>query len=358
METIILTRDDIAQIVGRLGLNQLMDSVIKELRNTFFNFDAALTQVRTRDGFTYQTPYPGVLEWMPVMQAGDFAVIKVVSYNPGNPLIYQMPTIVSTLSLYNICTGHLMALADGTFATALRTGAASAIASEVLANPASEVVGLVGGGAQAVTQLHALSRLFDIKRALVYDIDSEVAATFAERCRFLDLDIRRSTLRELEEESDIICTATSVGIGAGPVIEGTNLKPWVHINAVGSDLPNKIELPLHLLQESLVCPDYRSQAVVEGECQQLEDDAIGPELIELVKRAPSYQSYQLSKTVFDSTGFALEDKVSMEVLLSLAKKLGVGQTLPVESIAFDPMDPYSFARESLAESLVKMATTV
>ncbi len=358
MDTIILTKDDIAEIVNRVGLHQLMDEIINELRKTFRSFDDELTQVRTRDGFSYLTPYPGVLEWMPVMQVDDFAVIKVVSYNPGNPMLYQVPTIISTLSLYNIRTGHLMALTDGTFATALRTGAASAIASEVLANPASEIVGLVGCGAQAVTQLHALSRLFDIKRVLAYDTDNSVLASLPERCRFLELDIRLAPRAEVEAESDIICTATSVGIDAGPVIDGTNLKPWVHINAVGSDLPRKIELPLALLRESLVCPDYRAQAVVEGECQQLVAEEIGPELITLVKNAPDYKPYQKSKTVFDSTGFALEDKAAIQVLLALAREVGVGKTLPVESIALDPMDPYSFAREHVGDELARTASAV
>ena len=261
MDTIILTKDDVAEIVSRVGVHQLMDEIIDELRKTFRNFDDDLTQVRKRDGFSYLTPFPGVLEWMPVMQVDEYAVIKLVAYNPANPVLYQMPTIVSTLSLYNVRNGHLMALTDGTFATALRTGAASAIASEVLANPNSEVIGLVGCGAQAVTQLHAHSRLFDIKRVLAYDTDDSVLASFPERCRFLDLDIQIVPRQELEEESDIICTATSVGLNAGPVIDGRNVKSWVHINAVGSDLPGKIELPLQLLNESLVCPDYRAQAV-------------------------------------------------------------------------------------------------
>lgn len=358
MDTIILTKDDIAEIVNRVGLHQLMDDIIDELRTTFRNFDDGLTQVRTRDGFSYLTPYPGVLEWMPVMQVDDFAVIKVVSYNPGNPFLYQVPTIISTLSFYNIRTGHLMALTDGTFTTALRTGAASAIASEILANPASEVIGLVGCGAQAVTQLHALSRLFNIKRVLAYDVDSKVLATFPERCRFLNLNIQLVPREKLEEESDIICTATSVGLDAGPVIDDRRLKSWVHINAVGSDLPHKIELPLSLLKESLVCPDYRAQAVVEGECQQLTPEAIGPELIDLVKHAPEYRSYQMSKTVFDSTGFALEDKAAMQVLLALAKEVGVGQTLPIESIEVDPMDPYSFVRAYVTEEVAKTAGAV
>jgi ornithine cyclodeaminase len=345
MMTTILTREDIAQIAVHVGLDPLMDRVIDTLRLACADFDATRTEVRLRDGFTYQPPHVGVLEWMPVMSLGESVVVKMVSYSPWNPARYRVPTIISTISLYDLQTGHLVALADGTFATALRTGAASAVASSILAHPTSEVVGLVGCGAQAVTQLHALSRLFDIKRVLIYDTDERVSASFAARCDFLGLNISMVSRRRLEAESDIICTTTSIGVGAGPVIDDETLKPWVHINAVGSDLPGKIELPLSLLRRSLVCPDYLAQALVEGECQQLQPEEVGPSLIDLVKNSREYRHRQLTETVFDSTGFALEDKVVMEVLISLAHELGVGRSMPIESIALDPMDPYGFISE-------------
>lgn len=344
METLILTRNDLVNLVEHVGVHRLMDEVIKVLRQTFLEFDATVTEVRQRDGFAYQVPHPGVLEWMPVMHLGEQAVVKMVGYNPLSPRLYDVPTIVSTISLYDISTAHLVALVDGTFATALRTGAASAVATEVLAHPASEVVGLVGCGAQAVTQLHALSRLFSIRKVLGYDLDAAVARTFPERAGFLGLDVEMVERPRLEAESDIICTATSVGIDEPPVIDDTLLKPWVHINAVGSDLPQKIELPLALLKRSLVCPDYLAQAVVEGECQRLSPAEIGPQLIDLVKRAEQYASYRYSPTVFDSTGFALEDKAVLQVLLAFARELGLGRSMTVETIAADPTDPYSFVR--------------
>jgi ornithine cyclodeaminase len=344
METLILTRDDLANLVGHVGVHPLMDEVIKALRQTFLEFDEAVTEVRQRDGFAYVVPNPGVLEWMPMMQVGELAVVKMVGYNPLSPRLYDVPTIVSTISLYDIATAHLVALIDGTFATALRTGAASAVATEVLAHPSSEVVGLVGCGAQAVTQLHALSRLFEIRKVLVHDTDAAVARSFLDRAGFLGLDVEVAERSRLEEESDIICTATSVGIGEPPVIEGERLKPWIHINAVGSDLPQKIELPLALLKRSLVCPDHLAQAVVEGECQRLSPGEIGPTLIELVKEAERYAPHRTSPTVFDSTGFALEDKAVLQVLLAFARELGLGRSVPVETIAADPTDPYSFVR--------------
>ncbi len=350
METTVLTRDDIAKLVGQVGLNQLMDNVIGTLKQTFETFDDAATIVRQRDGFAYHKPFPGVLEWMPVMQIGEVAIVKMVGYNPKNPTRYNVPTIISTISLYDICTGHLMALIDGTFATALRTGAASAIASQILARRASEVVGLVGCGAQAVTQLHALSRIFNIKQVLIYDIEPSHARSFLDRSSFMDLDVQIVPREILEREADIICTATSVPIGAAPVISDEHLKSWVHINAVGSDLPKKIELPLGLLKRSLVSPDYLPQALIEGECQQLSPEEIGPSLIELVRNEQNYASFRDAQTVFDSTGFALEDKAVLQVLLSLAEECGVGRTLPIESIAGDPMNPYSFCPENVTKA--------
>ena len=69
-------------------------------------------------------------------------MVKLVGYNPANVEGVGLPTILSTISLYDVNTGHLRALCDGTFPTALRTGAASAVASRLLAHPDSRVLGL------------------------------------------------------------------------------------------------------------------------------------------------------------------------------------------------------------------------
>jgi ornithine cyclodeaminase len=283
---------------------------------------------------------------MPAARVGDSAVVKLVGYNPTNPQRIELPTIVSTLTLYDLATGHLKALCDGTFLTAVRTGAASALASEVLADPDSEVIGLIGCGAQAVTQLHALTRLFPVKTVLAYDILPSVAATLRRRVSFLGIDVAVCAREELEREAQIICTATSVGQGHGPVIADDTLRPDVHINAVGSDMPGKTELPLALLQRSLVCPDYTPQAILEGECQQLRNGHIGPSLSEIIKRAPEFWKYRRQSTVFDSTGFALEDLVAMEVLLGHARRLGVGQSQQIEGLGYDALDPYSFVTDN------------
>ena len=174
------------------------------------------------------------------MKTGGNATIKIVGYHPANPESRNLPTILSTISVYDTNSGHLIGLADGTFLTALRIGAASAIASRLMAAPQMETVGLIGCGAQALAQLHALSRVLEIKEVLVYDKDASVSQSFAKRASFMDaecFEIEVCELQRLVKSSDVICTSTTVGIGEGPVFENIETKPWTHINAVGSDFP-------------------------------------------------------------------------------------------------------------------------
>ena len=70
---------------------------------------------------------------MPVYKKGKEVVIKVVGYHPHNPGKFNLPTILSSISSYDTTTGHLKGIADGVLLTALRTGAASAVASKVMA---------------------------------------------------------------------------------------------------------------------------------------------------------------------------------------------------------------------------------
>ncbi len=344
MDTLILSAADIRAIAQHVGLDALMDEMIRRLTQALREYDPAATIVPVRGGFAYDRPETGLLEWMPALQTGDQVMVKIVGYHPCNPMLRQLPTILSTISVYDAGSGHLVGLADATFVTALRTGAASAIASRILAAPESRVAGLIGCGAQAVTQLHALSRVFPLAEVLYYDANPAVMESFPARLSFLPGSITLSPagVATIVRTSDILTTATSVGVNRGPVFRDSRVKPWLHMNAVGSDFPGKVEIPVTLLRRSFVCPDFRAQAVNEGECQQLAPEEIGPDLDQLVKDEVEFHGMQQRLTVFDSTGFALEDLVAMGLLLDRAQELGLGRRIAVENISHDPRDPYCF----------------
>jgi ornithine cyclodeaminase/alanine dehydrogenase-like protein (mu-crystallin family) len=347
MKTLILSSLDVRTIVHQVGLNRLMDDMIQRLMTTFRHYDATCYSIPARAGFTYHNPHLGLLEWMPVMQRGAEVTIKVVGYHPANPGLNHLPTILSTVSSYDTHTGHLIGLADATFLTALRTGAASAIATRALMHPESRVVGLIGAGAQAVSQLHALSRVIEIDHVMVYDANPAVTRTFSARVDFLNLEITpvdADGLYRLASDADVICTATSVEIGDGEVFSDHNLKPHLHVNAVGADFPGKFEVPLTLLRRSFVCPDFPEQAFKEGECQRLQPDQIGGSLVEVIQQPDRYAYARQMTSVFDSTGWALEDQVAMQLLLEYAGEMGLGMAVELESASDDPRDPYHFAR--------------
>ena len=342
-ETLILSGSDISTLVGSTGLNVFMDALITSLEESIKEFDPSVTQIPVRSGFNYTEPASGLIEWMPLYKSGSEVVLKLVGYHPENPENYGLPTIISTVYAYDTRTGHLKAVVDGVLLTALRTGAASAVASKYLAKQDSEVLGLIGCGAQAITQLHAISRVFDIKQVLYYDTDESAMASFESRLSIIDLDIElnQSSITEIVGASDILCTATSIAVDEGPLFNDLKTMDHLHINAVGSDFPGKVELPVELLRRGMVCPDFTEQAMHEGECQQLYIHEIGSSLDAVLKSEDQYLDARSELTVFDSTGWALEDQVAMDLILDFAQQHSAGTRISIEALSGDARNPYS-----------------
>ncbi len=174
-------------------------------------------------------------------------------------------------------------------------------------------------------------------------------ANFKARCSMLQLnvDIVESNIEEIIALSDIVCTATSIEVGEGPLFSGLPSKPHLHINAVGADFPGKVELPLDLIKSSFICPDFRAQALVEGECQQLGESDISADLEEVVRNPAKFKYVQNQRSVFDSTGWALEDQVVMDLFMEHAFALGLGQYIKIETISDDSKNPYHFMKRQV-----------
>lgn len=344
--TRIIGVDDLGVIVKAVGLTALLDELIERLRQSLVAYDPEQLATHDRTGFDYTHPEPGLVEWMPAMDRGRTASIKTVAYHPNNPVSRGLPTILATTSLYDTTTGRLVSVSEATVLTALRTGAASALATDVLATPDAAVLGVIGCGAQAVSQIHAISRIRPIGKVIAYDRNPSVASSLSNRLARLDLAhdlviVGEKDLGRLVAEADVICTCTTVEPGAGPVLPESEHRPWLHINAVGADFPGKIEIPLSYLHNSLVCPDVTTQCLIEGEAQQLDRRELGPDLAELSRNADEYRRYQQLPTIFDSTGWALEDLVAAELVGEHAVRLGVGQDVDLQPQAHDPYDPYA-----------------
>jgi len=348
-KTLILSSLDIQLIIKEVGIDKLMDELIANTYQAFLDFDSEQRIIPIRDGFSYQSPKEGLIEWMPLRNIESSEVLmKMVAYHPNNPKDFNLATILSTISKYDTNTGHLKVLLDGVLPTSLRTGAASAVASKLFASDDSKVLGLIGCGAQSVTQLHALSRIFDFTEVIYYDVDHKAINSFEERISMLKLDLhfKQSSIDEIILNSDIVSTATSIGIGEGPLFDYNNSKKWLHINAIGSDFEGKTELPKNLLDQSYVSPDFTKQAMIEGECQQLDESQIGDDIFSCIKSAKNYAHLKNELTVFDSTGISLEDEVVADLFIDYAYKMKIGKFVQLEYVGEDEKNPYSFILDS------------
>lgn len=350
MATMCLDIDDLAEIIAAVGLDRFVDELIETIGEGVRTYDPAEVQHLTRDGFSYTSPRVGLVEWMPAMTVGDVAAIKTVAYHPDNPTALGLPSVLATTSVYDTTDGRLLSICEATVLTALRTGAASAVMTDALVRPGPITLGVVGCGAQSVTQIHAISRIRPIERLLVIDRDPAVAASLGARLPVgtLAADVApevcdREVFEALVPELDVLCTCTSVEIDHGPVVELRDAKPSLHVNAVGSDFPGKIELPLSYLQGAVVVPDAVDQCLAEGESQQLAADDLGPDMV-AVLTDPANRELVNQRTVFDSTGWSYEDLMAARLFAQHAEKLGLGTELRLQHRPNDPYDPLEVLR--------------
>ena len=341
--------DDLAEVLTHVGLDAFLDELIVAIRDAATNLDPAGTEHKMRAGFDHHHPEMGLVEWMPIHRVGSAVAVKTVGYHPENPRRRSLPSVLATIALYDTTTGHLRSLCEGTLLTALRTGAASAVATDVMARRGPVTLGIVGCGAQAVTQAHALSRVRTITRVIATDTDADVAATFASRLAGTGAHVEvvgATEFAELVPAIDVLCTCTSVPIGEGPVVALDDARPDVHVNAVGADFPGKTELPLEFVRRALVVTDDLEQCLVEGESQRLDRHELGPDLAGLLAQIDAIDVS--GPTVFDSTGWSLEDLVAAELFVGHADRLGLGTPVELQAAPGDPYDPYASLRASPA----------
>lgn len=339
MQTLLITQADVREILDEFGRGEIMMRVIDRLRDGLRRVHTGETALSAARGAVERDG--GVIDWAPHREPGRTVTVRTAASSPDNPREHALPTGLGTLARVDDRTGRLLAIADGVQLTAIRTGAASAVAASALARRDSHVVGMVGTGAQAVTQLHALSLLFPIETVLAWDVDASHLASFARRVAFLGVRVQPATPSHIVERADIVTTATSVGVGDGPVVPDGDHRPHLHVNAVGADQAGRAELPLPLLRRALVIADDPERALRDGESRRLTADALGPSLGHVCADPSIVDGARDRLTVFDSTGSALQDHLTLDVFLEAAEKLAIGTHVAIEHHPIDPLDPYA-----------------
>jgi alanine dehydrogenase len=237
--------------------------------------------------------------------------------------------------LFSAQNGQLLAIIEADWLGCMRTGGASGVATKYLARPDAKIVGLIGAGHQAVTQLMGVCAVRQISGVYVYARRPRECAIFCdEMTRLLNIDVKPvTTAQQAVEAADILVTATT---SPDPVLRGEWLKSGCHINAIGSNWAQRRELDVSTLQlSSLIVTDSREQSRIEA------GDLIIPaneglfdwnevyNLADVIVGDAPQRELPDDITLYKGVGIALADIAAAAYVYKLAGEQNVGEELDI-----------------------------
>ncbi len=308
-----------------------MSEAIDAVGDGFRRFSLGEANVPLRSGI-HIPEANGTILFMPVyMPSAGKVGLKVVSVFKDNPALH-LPAIHALVVIVDAGTGKPLALMDGEYLTALRTGAASGVATKLLAREDSKVCAVIGAGVQGRTQLQAVCAVRPIKRALILDKHLNNARNFKDEISAglaIPAEVISSS-RDLKK-ADIICTATTA---TKPVFSDSDISPGTHINGVGSYKPHMREIPAETIPRSRLVVDQREACLSEAgdiiipiKEGRMDANFIHAEIGEIISGQKSGRQDEREVTVFKSVGNAVQDLAVADAILKKAEKLGLGTKL-------------------------------
>ena len=237
--------------------------------------------------------------------------------------------------LFHVDSGELLALIEADYLGQIRTGAASGVATRLLARPDAARIGIIGTGLQSRTQLEALSLVRSITGVHAFSRNPEQRERFAkEMTAQLGLPVVAvATALEAVRGADIVVTSTT---STDPVLDGSWLAPGMHVNAIGANFPQKHELDGAAIRRcDIIVADSREQSKMEsGDLIQMYGDdkrrwSSVTELAEIVAGKTPGRSNPEQITLFKSNGIAIEDIVVAGRIYELARERGMGRQVPL-----------------------------
>ncbi len=242
--------------------------------------------------------------------------VKVVSVFPDNPTRSGAPAISAQILALDPETGAVACVIDGTWVTAVRTAAVTALATDLLARPDAERLVVYGAGVQARTHVDAMCAVRPVRMVEVCGRSRTRTDRLVEtlRASHPDLDVRVASSPDAAAAwADLVVTATTSTV---PVFDGACLREGVHVNAVGSFLPHVRELDTPTVTRARVYVDDRDHAWREAGDLRIpheegvftEQDIVG-DLGALVCGRCAGRGDARQITLFKSVGLAIEDVI-------------------------------------------------
>ena len=319
MQLRVLTGEEVRSAID-------MKQAIAAMREAFGQLSAGRARVPVR----LRLESRGVTLFMPAYleKTGDLGA-KIVSLFADNPQ-RGLPVISGVVLVLDSETGMPRALMDGAYLTALRTGAASGLATDLLARQDASVVAIFGVGGQGPAQIEAVRAVRPIQEVRVVSRSHESAARFAAQLSGVDahpLDDRSAAIRG----AHIIIAATT---SQTPVFDGRDVEPGTHINAIGSYTPEMQEVDATIVQRARIVVDSREAVLQEaGDLiipireGLIRAEDIEAELGEIVNGEKPRRTSDDEITLFKSVGNAVQDIVVARRVMEAAESQELGRVV-------------------------------
>jgi ornithine cyclodeaminase/alanine dehydrogenase len=289
------------------------------------------------EGRTEMPPKPGIhpgggdnfIHAMPAAVPDlNSAGIKWVSGFPDNPSL-GLPYISGLLIFNDFETGLPLAVMDGVWMTAKRTGAASAISARHLARPDSSVMGILGCGVQGRSHVEAFDVLFPLQKVVAYDINPNAKAQYAaDISRSFDLEIiPAETPKEAVSGCDIVITAGKMAKTPHATIE----PGWMDEGAFASLVDyDAYWQPAAMHEMDIFCTDDTNQFRTVQQAGYFKDISdLHADLGELVTGQKPGRETPAERTMTANLGLALDDMAVAPLLYRKAVDMGIGTWLPL-----------------------------
>ncbi len=257
-----------------------------------------------------QSPPGGDFRAMPAMGGGT-AILKWVTSFPDNPVL-GLPTVTGIVVVSDASNGEPLALVDARAVTALRTGASAAIAARVLARSDAASAGIVGCGLHGAWTARCLKEI-GYEEGVCFDIDGAHAESLASELGW-DVGPLEAALA-----CDVITTVTP---GKKPVVRAADIRPGIHINALGADGSGKAEMEVQAVASCKIFVDEWEQASHGGEITGAFEKGLVTrdsvtELGSVLLGEAEGRISDEESTLFDSTGLAIQDLAIVRALIEL-----------------------------------------
>ena len=315
-----------------------MKDVLGAVENAFRHKGLGKVQMPPKVYLFYEK-FNGDLRTMPsYVEDMDVSAVKIVNVHPDNAKNFGMRTVMAVLVLVNPHTGQPLAFMDATHITDMRTGGASAIASKYLARPNPRVLGIIGAGNQARTQMLALITQFGhFDEVRIYDLYPDKSKALAREFRrhYKEVVGKIKAVKEARDcvvDSDVVVTCTSA---RAPIVMDDWVKPGTHFNCIGADAPGKQEMDPKILKRGRLVIDDWEQASHSGEINvplskgELSKDDVNAEIGEIVAGLKPGRENDEQVTIFCSTGLAVQDCLTAKIAYDTALQQKVGRSMQI-----------------------------